>query len=207
MPIIITITFNNTKLNNNTYHYNDKIYQNIINKNYEIYYSGQTCGIRDYELLNAINNKEEIKIYYRCKTSPFIYLGYTTESYIINKRKVPINQNAISDELLKLCFIIKIENITNKEIPRISNNSYCKYKSDVLIHAGILNNKEEEILKTNRCLSVGFYYYKNNKLKQQETTISMKEDLEDEELTSKKAMEETVIKKKKKKKKSSSKDI
>ena len=52
--MVITITLDRNVLDGYTYDYKDRILKNIHKNIYEIFYSGQTHGRKDYELLNAI---------------------------------------------------------------------------------------------------------------------------------------------------------
>jgi hypothetical protein len=131
--LIITITNNN---DNNAY--SDKILINILTGNYEIYYSGQIQGQHDYKLINAIENNDIFKIYYRLEINkPFLYLGETNITKIIKNRSIPLNINANYNDKLLIHLIIKNDNILNINIPDNNFIGSGKYKKDIFIHANI----------------------------------------------------------------------
>ena len=136
--LIITITNNNDNNNHNDNAYSDKILKNILTGDYEIFYSGQIQGQQDYKLINAIENNDIFKIYYRLELNkPFIYLGETNISKIIKNRSIPLNINANYNDKLLIHLIIKNENVLNINIPDNNFNGSGKYKKDIFIHANI----------------------------------------------------------------------
>lgn len=107
MPVVITITNEPTTVDNsgNIYDYSgyDRILRNILNNDYEIFYSGQNQGKLDNQLIDSTSNQETFKIYYRPRTSiSYIYLGETNTVDIIQYRQVDIGLNASRDEKLQL---------------------------------------------------------------------------------------------------------
>ena len=75
MTIIITITAKEIGiLDNNFYDYSgeDRIFRNVLNDDYEVFYSGQNQGRLDYQIIDAVNNSVIFRVYYRKKSnSPF----------------------------------------------------------------------------------------------------------------------------------------
>jgi hypothetical protein len=151
MTIIITITVKDIGvLNNNLYYYSgeDRILKNILNDDYEVFYSGQNQGRLDYQIIDAVNNSSTFRVYYRKKdNSPFIFLGSTNYSSIIKERTIAKGINSQPNERLQIRLVIPIANISNTEI----NNDFKgvgKYKKAVLQHSGfdIIGN-----------IQIGFY--------------------------------------------------
>lgn len=160
MPIIITITNEPTTIDSSdkVYNYSDRILKNVCKNEYEVFYSGQNKGREDYQLINAIENDELFKVYYRPKKSmPYTYLGSTDNSDIIQYRTLPINVDTNTDQRLQIHLIIK--NIEHISVP--INNIYGsgKYKKDVLIHAGLRDVNGNSIIEHNKNTNIGFYYY------------------------------------------------
>ena len=92
MTTIITITAEEIgTFDNNFYDYSgeDRILKNIINGDYEVFYSGQNQGRLDYQLVDSINSSSTFRVYYRRKSNkPFIFLGSTNYSSIVNERTI-----------------------------------------------------------------------------------------------------------------------
>ena len=164
MPIILTIT--NEIINmeskglNYLYDYSqyDRILKNIHKDEYEVFYSGQNRGRIDYQLIEAIENKEPFKIYYRKKKSvPYKYLGETNNVNIIQYRKVPVNRDSESDERLQIHLIIT--NISNINVGQNNFNGSGKYKKDILVHAGLRDTNNNKLKSHDGNTNIGFYYY------------------------------------------------
>jgi len=150
MAIIITITAKIGTIDNNFYNYSneDRILKNIINGNYEVFYSGQNQGILDYKLINAVNTSETFRIYYREKSNlPFIFLGTTNCSSIIKERTVEIGINSQPNERLQIKLLISLNNINNTVIDT-DFDGVGKYKKAILHHSGF---------DTNVNINLGFY--------------------------------------------------
>ena len=153
MPVIITITYQPYN-----YHFFDRILHNIFIDEYEVFYSGQNKGELDYQLINCVNNNERIDIYYRDKSNkPFIYLGVANNTNIIQNRQVPIGEDSQINDRLKLHMIVR--NFNNTVVPSNNFNGSGKYKKDVLVHSGLLNNNGDVIIPHNKNTNIGFYYY------------------------------------------------
>ena len=164
MPIIITITNEPINFDGSLiYNYSDydRILKNIFKNEYEVFYSGQNRGKMDYQLINAIENNDLFKIYYRPKKSmSYTYLGYTINSSIIQYRKVPLNTNTSTEERLQIHLVVK--NIENCLIPTNNFSGSGKYKKDLLVHAGLRDQNDNSILQHNKNTNIGFYYYSDN---------------------------------------------
>jgi hypothetical protein len=153
MPVIITIT---NELSN--YQFFDRILHNIFVDEYELFYSGQNKGQLDYQLIDCINNNDDFYIYYRYKNNkPFTYLGVTNDINIIQNRKVQIGENSQIDDRLKIHMVLR--DSVNTIVPSNNFNGSGKYKKDVLVHRGLLNNNGDVIIPHNRNTNLGFYYY------------------------------------------------
>ena len=76
MPVIITITNEPTTIDSKVYNYSeyDRILKNVCKTEYEVFYSGQNKGRIDYQLINAIQNDEFFKVYYRHKKVCHIHI-------------------------------------------------------------------------------------------------------------------------------------
>tara|TARA_Y100000389_G_C17181930_1_gene374429 strand:+ start:129 stop:626 length:498 start_codon:yes stop_codon:yes gene_type:complete len=162
MPIIITITNEPITVNsyNNVYDYSnyDRILKNLCKKQYEVFYSGQNKGIIDYQLINAIENEELFKVYYRPKKNMrYTYLGYTYNSNIIQYRTLPVNVDTNTQQRLQIHLIIN--NIEYIQVPINNISGSGKYKKDVLIHAGLRDIYNNSIIPHNQNTCIGFYYY------------------------------------------------
>jgi len=162
MPIVITITNESTILDGsgNIYDYSgyDRILRNILNNEYEIFYSGQNQGKLDQQLIDSISNQETFKIYYRPKTSiSYTYLGETNIVDVIHKRKVRIGIDASPDQKLQLHMVVS--NIHNTIVPTNNFTGSGKFKKDVLVHSGLRNTNGDIIIQHNKNTNIGFYYY------------------------------------------------
>lgn len=101
METIITITTDINVLND--YSNQDRILKNIITGNYEVFYSGQNQGRLDYQLIDAVNSLSTFRVYYRSKNnSPFIFLGNTNYSSIVNERVIAKGINTLPNERLQI---------------------------------------------------------------------------------------------------------
>lgn len=162
MPVIITITNEPTTVDSSDTVYNyseyDRILKNVCSTEYEVFYSGQNKGRLDYQLINAIQNHELFKVYYRSKKSmPYIYLGVTDSSNIIQYRTLPINVDTNTEQRLQIHLIIN--NIENRHVPIHNISGSGKYKKDVLIHAGLRDINDNSVIPHNKNTNIGFYYY------------------------------------------------
>jgi hypothetical protein len=162
MPVILTITNEPTAVDSSDKVYNysdyDRILKNICKTEYEVFYSGQNKGRIDYQLINAIQNDELFKVYYRPKKSmPYTYLGFTYSSNIIQYRTLPINVDTNTEQRLKIHLIIN--NIENISVPIHNIPGSGKYKKDVLIHAGLRDVDDNSIIQHNKNNNIGFYNY------------------------------------------------
>ena len=162
MPVIITITNVPTTVHSSYTVYNyseyDRILKNVCKNEYEVFYSGQNKGIIDYQLINAIQNVDLFEVYYRSKKNmPYIYLGATYSSNIIQYRTLPINVDTNIEQRLQIHLIIN--DIKNISVPTNNISGSGKYKKDVLIHAGLRDNNNNIIIPHNKNTNIGFYYY------------------------------------------------
>jgi hypothetical protein len=162
MPVIITITNEPTTVDSSERVYNyceyDRILKNVCKNEYEVFYSGQNKGIIDYQLINAIENNELFKVYYRPKKSmPYKYLGFTYTLSIIQYRKLPINVETNSNQRLQIHLIIN--DIENSLVPINNFMGSGKYKKDVLVQAGLRDVNNNSIVEHNMNTNIGFYYY------------------------------------------------
>ena len=163
MPVIITITNEPTTIDSHeqVYDYSgyDRILKNVCQNEYEIFYSGQNKGNLDHQLINAIDNRELFKVYYRPKKKmSFIYLGSTNNSNIIQYRTLPLNVNTNTEQRLQIHLKIN-NNISHVTVPIHINNGSGKYKKDVLIHSGLRDIHNNSLIPHNRNTNIGFYYY------------------------------------------------
>ena len=151
MTIIITITAKEIGiLNNNFYDYSgeDRILRNVLNDDYEVFYSGQNQGRLDYQIIDAVNNSVIFRVYYRKKSnSPFIFLGSTNHSSIIKERTIANGINSQPNERLQIRLVIPKSNISNIKI-NTEFKGIGKYKKSILKHS------EFDIIGN---LLIGFY--------------------------------------------------
>ena len=164
MPVIITLTNEPATIYSaddiKIYNYSeyDRILKNVCKPEYEVFYSGQNKGRLDYQLINAIQNNELFKVYYRPKISmPYTYLGDTDISNIIQYRTPPINVDTTTEQRLQIHLIIK--NIENIPVPVNNISGSGRYKKDILIHAGLRDVNDNSIIQHNKNTNIGFYYY------------------------------------------------
>jgi hypothetical protein len=138
MVVIITITAEEIRsIDNYVYDYSgeDRILTNILTDEYEVFYSGQNQGIKDYQLIDAVNSSSLFRIYYRNKkNSPFRFLGSTNYSSIIKERASRKGINALPNERLQIRLVIPLNNIENVQIETHFNGRGC-YKKSVLQHS------------------------------------------------------------------------
>jgi hypothetical protein len=151
MTTIITITANPVEIDGThfyDYSNEDRILKNIMNDNHEIFYAGQNQGIHDFQLIESVESNNVFRVYYR-KTinTPFIYLGHTTYSSIIQVRTLPIRVDTSSNERLQIKLVIPAENIENTMI-HTNHEGYGRYKKALLEHSGF---------NTDVNLNIGFY--------------------------------------------------
>ena len=146
METIITITTDINVLND--YSNKDRILKNIITGNYEVFYSGQNQGRLDYQLIDAVNSLSTFRVYYRSKNnSPFIFLGNTNYSSIVNERVIAKGINTLPNERLQIKLIIPEANIINIVVLPDSEGS-GGYKRAILDHSGFSSNVN---------INLGFY--------------------------------------------------
>lgn len=162
MPIVITITNEPTTVDGTgiLYDYSgyDRILHNIINNDYEIFYSGQNQGRMDQQLIQSIINQETFKIYYREKTGvSYTYLGDTNVVDIIQYRRLPVGIRASQDEKLQLHMVVN--DIHNTLVPTNNFTGSGKFKKDILVHSGLRNTNDDIIIEHNKNTNIGFYYY------------------------------------------------
>ena len=162
MPVVITITNEMTTIDGSGISYNyfeyDRILKNVCKTEYEVFYSGQNKGRLDHQLIDAIQNNELFKVYYRPKKRmAYTYLGFTYSSDVIKYRIRPINIDTTTDERLQIHLVIK--DIANITVPTCSNSSNGRFKKDVLIHAGLRDADDNSIMPHNKNTNIGFYYY------------------------------------------------
>jgi hypothetical protein len=133
----------------------DRILRNNINE-YEVFYNVPSQGTLDQPLIDAIINKEKIKIYYRSNNRvKFTYLGETNIVDIIQYRQVPLEINATNHETLQLHMVVKT--IHNKIVPRNNFTGSDEFKKDVLVHSGLINTNGENMIQYHE--NTGLYYY------------------------------------------------
>jgi len=111
----------------------------------------------DYQLEEAIDNNDEFKIYYRKKDKPYTYLGSTNDAYIENNRKVDIGINSHQTDRLqvRMC-VVNFENI---KVPENKFIGVGRYKKDMLVHAGLRDDRNTILINHNKNTNIGFYYY------------------------------------------------
>jgi hypothetical protein len=151
MTTIITITAEEIgTIDNNFYDYSseDRILKNILNGDYEVFYSGQNQGKMDYQLVDAINSSSTFRVYYRKKSnSEFMFLGSTSYSSIIKERTISKGINALPNERLQIRLVIPAINVENIQIHNTFEGVGC-YKKSVLQHSNF---------STNLNVNLGFY--------------------------------------------------
>jgi len=151
MTTIITITAEEIgTIDGNFYDYSgeDRILKNILNDDYEVFYSGQNQGRMDYQLIDAVNSSSIFRVYYRRKkTESFVFLGSTSYSSIVKERIGRKGANTLPNERLQIRLVIPSINIENVKIPNVFRGSGC-YKKSVLQHSNF---------PTNANTTLGFY--------------------------------------------------
>ena len=139
MTTIITITAEEIgTIDNNFYDYSgeDRILKNIISGDYEVFYSGQNQGRLDYQLEDNVNASSMFRVYYRRKSnSPFIFLGSTHYSSIVNERTIAKGINSLPNERLQIRLVIPLANISEIKIDT-EFEGIGKYKKAILQHSG-----------------------------------------------------------------------
>lgn len=160
MPVIITIT-NGPHTGGSSgyiYSYYDRILYNIFTKEFEVFYSGQNQGVLDHLLLDAVDNNDIFKIYYRQKKNiPFVYLGETDMVAVTQNRKVPTGIDCRNDDKLHLHMIVR--NIENTEVPHMKFVGSGKYKKDIFVHSGLRTEQGSILIPHNKNTNLGFFYY------------------------------------------------
>ena len=137
MNAIITFTAEPQLIDNTFYNYTgeDRILRNIINNDYEIFYSGQNQGRYDNLLIDAVNASATFRVYYRRrKGSPFIFVGSTNISSIIRERTSARGVSTEPNERLQIRLVIPSENVEDTQI-NTQYTGYGKYKKAVLEHS------------------------------------------------------------------------
>jgi len=150
MTTIITITSSPVTVLGSGYDYTqeDRILQNIMTNEYEVFYSGQNQGRADHQLIESVESRSPFRIYYRRRAAdPFIYLGQTEQSSIIRERFMATGINTEPSERLQIRLVVSFENIINEQVNTLFEGS-GKYKKAVLSHSNF---------RTNQNLNVGFY--------------------------------------------------
>lgn len=139
MPVtLITITAEPLSIDNNFYNYSaeDRILKNILTEDHEVFYSGQNQGKLDYKLINGVNEHDVFRVYYRrAHGEPFVFLGSTNQSSIIQERTIVRGVNSLPEERLQIRLVIPANNISNETIHTQFEGS-GKYKKAVLQHSG-----------------------------------------------------------------------
>jgi len=125
-----------------------------INGTTTVYFHSQDKGICDSKIREVVENKGKFLVYARKKNGPFIYYGRTNNSQIIRDRQVPVMEKASIDQRLKISLII--DDHLPVEVPRIFNDG-CKFKKDLLFHAGLRNINNEQIIPHDGRDLVGVY--------------------------------------------------
>ena len=156
MTTIITITAEPVTVAGGAqfdYSSQDRILQNIMNHDYEIFYSGQNQGKEDYKLTDSVRDGTEFRVYYRrTSNSAFIFLGRSRESSTIKERVIQRGTNATPEERLQIRLVIRSEQVVNQEIPTEYEGS-GKFKKAVLEHS-------QFPIRQN--LNLGFYKINDN---------------------------------------------
>ena len=151
MTTIIFITAEEIgTIDGNLYDYSaqDRILKNIFSGEYEVFYSGQNQGIMDYQLIDAVNDISNFKVFYRGKKNmPFTFLANTNYSSIVKERIVGKGVNALPTERLQIRLVIPFVNVENTQIPTQFEGIGC-YKKSVLQHSNF---------PTNVNINLGFY--------------------------------------------------
>jgi len=150
MITIITITAEPTSVLGDVYDYSDgvdgdRILQNIISNDYEIFYSGQNQGGMDHQLISSVEEQSEFRVYYRRRIKiPFTYLGSTTNSSIIRERIIQKGVNSAPNERLQIRLVIPQNNVINQLIETQFENG-AKYKKAILQHSNFNINQNTNI--------------------------------------------------------------
>ena len=109
-----------------------------------VMYTGTSSGRKDPQLLRAINNGDEIKVFLRHKSGPFTLIGSTRNSRVVRDRSVPVGRipgsrkwhAASADEILITEFIIEP---CLEKIIKVDSSSHTKYKNSCLLYSGIFD--------------------------------------------------------------------
>ena len=149
--IIIFITAEKIgTIDRNLYDYSgqDRITKNIFSGEHEVFYSGQNQGKKDYQLIDAVNEISNFKVFYREKKNlPFTFLANTNYSSIVKERIVGTRVNALPTERLQIRLVIPFVNVENTQIPTHFEGVGC-YKKSVLQYCNF---------PTNVNINLGFY--------------------------------------------------
>ena len=144
MTAIICITAEEIgTIDGNFYDYSgeDRILQNIFSGDFEVFYSGQNQGRKDYQLIDAVNSLSTFRVYYRRKKDvPFTFLGSTIYSSIVKERIVGKGVNALPTERLQIRLVIPFVNIEYIQI-HAHFEGVGRYKKSVLQHSNFPTNK------------------------------------------------------------------
>jgi len=103
--------------------YRDRVLENIVTHDLEVFYDGQDLGREDHHLVNSINEFNAgrnvlIKFYMRqTNLGRFTYMGEVSEIQRIQIRSTPINTRTNTEERMKVHFVIKRANRRHIEIP------------------------------------------------------------------------------------------
>lgn len=135
----------------NHFHYsdfNDSSYKDSVSYRDDgtkvITYTGTSSGRKDHQLLRAINNGDEIKIFSRHKSGPFTFIGSTRKSRVVRERSIPVGRisgsrkwhAASADEILITEFVIAP---CLEKIIKVDSSSITKYKNSCLLHSGLFD--------------------------------------------------------------------
>lgn len=125
MVLIWSVTLDNKN-------HKDKIFKEIHSGDYQICLTGQNFGLQDHLIIDSIEKKELIKIYYRFSNdTDFIYLGESSNSSILKKRSKEIGKESDINERLKVKVIIEKNKVINKELKSKYTGVY-KYKKEII---------------------------------------------------------------------------
>ena len=102
----------------------------------------------DYKLIDAVNSLSTFRVYYRRKSnSPFIFLGSTNSSSIVQERICARRINSLPNERLQIRLVIPLVNIEDIQIQTHFEGVGC-YKKSVLQHSNF---------PTDLNVNLGFY--------------------------------------------------
>tara|TARA_B110000971_G_C19958924_1_gene476982 strand:+ start:461 stop:973 length:513 start_codon:yes stop_codon:yes gene_type:complete len=143
--VVVTMTAGKTMVRNHVYSYEDDINQRL-NGSLEVFYKGTKTGIDDEHLITPIERKYPFKVYYRKKTGSFTFLGVATD--------VTLHTRRTHDQPLVIRMVIR--NVSKRPVTRYIEG-FAKYKHDVMIHAGVLDQEGKMLINMNsKSLVKGF---------------------------------------------------